>query len=98
MQKTPQREVELEFSYVSTGRLPSPELITSLVADAHNRFKTNTEGQNSLVYPALARAPRDLFGICVAETSGKIYAVGDTDYEFSIMSVSKPFVFALVCQ
>lgn len=99
MQKTqPQSEVELEFSYVSTGRLPSPELITSLVADAHNRFKTDTEGQNSQVYPALARLPRDLFGICVAETSGKIYAVGDTEYEFSIMSVSKPFMFALVCQ
>ena len=27
-----------------------------------------------------------------------MYAVGDTDDEFSIMSVSKPFVFALVCQ
>ena len=31
-------------------------------------------------------------------TSGNVYAVGDADYEFSIMSVSKPFVFALVCQ
>ena len=31
-------------------------------------------------------------------TSGDVYAVGDADYEFSIMSVSKPFVFALVCQ
>ena len=31
-------------------------------------------------------------------TSGKIAAIGDTDYEFAIMSVSKPFVFALVCQ
>jgi hypothetical protein len=26
------------------------------------------------------------------------YAAGDTDYEFSIMGVSKPFVFALVCE
>jgi glutaminase len=31
-------------------------------------------------------------------TSGNVYAVGDADYEFTIMSVSKPFVFALVCQ
>ena len=31
-------------------------------------------------------------------TSGNVYAVGDAEHEFSIMSVSKPFVFALVCQ
>ena len=29
---------------------------------------------------------------------GNVYAVGDAEHEFSIMSVSKPFVFALVCQ
>ena len=27
-------------------------------------------------------------------TSGNVHAVGDADYEFTIMSVSKPFVFA----
>jgi glutaminase len=40
----------------------------------------------------------ELFGICVAATNGTLFEVGDTDVEFSIMSVSKPFVFALVCQ
>jgi glutaminase len=34
----------------------------------------------------------------VVGTSGSVYAAGDTDHEFSIMSVSKPFIFALVCQ
>ena len=42
--------------------------------------------------------PRDLFGICVAGTDGALYAVGDAEHPFAIMSVSKPFVFALVCQ
>jgi glutaminase len=73
-------------------------MVTALVAEAHERFKSNTDGKNSNVYPALARVPSDLFGICVVGTSGNVYAVGDTDHEFSIMSVSKPFVFALVCQ
>jgi len=84
--------------YVSTGHLPSREQVQALVAEAYERFKSNTEGENSDVYPALARVPSDLFGICVIGTSGDVYAVGDTDYEFSIMSVSKPFIFALVCQ
>jgi glutaminase len=84
--------------YASTGRLPPPERVTKLVAEAHNRFKSNAEGENSTVYPALHRVPNDLFGVCVAGTSGNVYAVGDAEYEFTIMSVSKPFVFALVCQ
>jgi glutaminase len=31
-------------------------------------------------------------------TSGVPYAAGDSEYEFSIQSVSKPFAFALICQ
>ena len=85
-------------SYVSTGTLPPDEFVATLVSEAHKRFQSHTEGKNSKVYPALARVPSELFGICVVATSGKIAAIGDTDYEFAIMSVSKPFVFALVCQ
>lgn len=98
MQTRPQSDVDLEFPFISTGRLPSPELVTALLAEGHARFKSNAEGENSQVYPALARVPSELFGVCVAGTSGNVYEVGDTGYEFSIMSVSKPFVFALVCQ
>ncbi|HEX7286443.1 MAG TPA: glutaminase A [Candidatus Angelobacter sp.] len=84
-------------AYVSTGHLPSPEEVKTLVAEAYNRFKSHREGRNSDVYPALQRAPSNLFGICLAGTSGNTYAAGDADHEFAIMSVSKPFVFALVC-
>lgn len=84
--------------YVSTGHLPPPEQVDAVLAEAHERFKANDEGQNSTVYPALARVRRDLFGICVVETNGNIHEIGDDRAEFSIMSVSKPFVFALVCQ
>jgi glutaminase len=46
----------------------------------------------------LARVPTRLFGICIVDTIGNIYSAGDAQYEFTIMSVSKPFIFALVCQ
>lgn len=85
-------------SYISTGHLPEPNEVTMAVRRAYERFKENIEGKNSDVYPALARVPSDLFGICVVGTSGDVFQVGDADHEFSIMSVSKPFVFALVCQ
>lgn len=84
-------------AYVSTGSLPSAERVRQLVQDAHQRFNSLTEGRVSQVYPALARVPANLFGICVVGTDGNVFAVGDADHEFTIMSVSKPFIFALVC-
>lgn len=84
--------------HVSTGHLPSTEHVKNLVLEAYERFKLNTEGENSKVYPALEVMPRELFGICVAGVDGELYEAGDTAHQFSIMSVSKPFIFALVCQ
>ncbi|MCA6116607.1 glutaminase A [Bradyrhizobium sp. WSM 1738] len=89
---------QAERPYISTGHLPEPEMVQKLVSDAHRRFQSNGDGHNSQVYPALARVPRELFGVCVVGTSGRVYEAGDTEYKFSIMSVSKPFVFALVCE
>lgn len=95
--ETPTRPDGQELPYISTGHLPSPDEVQRLVNEAHRRFKSNSDGQNSQVYPALARVADDLFGVCMVGTSGRVYAAGDTDHEFSIMSVSKPFLFALIC-
>jgi glutaminase len=84
--------------FVSTGQLPSAALVAAAVAEAHAQFRSNSTGQNSQVYPALARVPAHLFGICVVGVNGSVHAAGDSDHEFTIMSVSKPLVFALVCQ
>jgi glutaminase len=98
MTRALETENSIALPYVSTGHLPPPELIRDLVAEAYERFKSNAEGKNSDVYPALAAVPTGLFGLCVVGTSGNLYPIGDADHEFSIMSVSKPFVFAIVCQ
>jgi glutaminase len=86
-----------DFPFVSTGHLPSPERIKDLVDEAHERFASDTSGENSTVYPALRNVSRDLFGICVVRTDGFLYSIGDAEYDFAIMSVSKPFLFALIC-
>ena len=91
-------DVKNHKAYVSTGHLPPQQEIEELVEEAYARFKSNKDGKNSQVYPALAKVPSDLFGICIVGTSGNVYAIGDSDYEFTIMSVSKPFIFALVCE
>ena len=85
-------------AFVSTGQLPDRERAQRLVAEAYERFREVDEGELSTVYPALAAVPAGLFGVCVAGTSGNLYAAGDAEVEFAMMSVAKPFVFALVCE
>ena len=65
--------------------------------DAHARFASIDDGRPSQTYPALAQASPELFGICVVGARGGVYGVGDDEVEFTIMSVAKPFVFALIC-
>ena len=89
--------LERPTAFVSTGELPPPERVRTLVDEAYERFASIDEGKPSQVYPALAQAPPELFGICVVGARGGVYGVGDADVEFTIMSVAKPFVFALVC-
>jgi glutaminase len=83
--------------FVSTGHLPPPIAVDGIVEEAHARFHTIGDGALSDVYPALARTPPELFGICVAATDGLVSGAGDFELEFSLMSIAKPFVFALVC-
>jgi glutaminase len=82
----------------STAHLPAPQLVSSLVQKAYELFKGLEEGEVADYIPALARVSPELFGICLIGVNGSMHSVGDADYQFSIQSVSKPFVFALVCE
>lgn len=82
----------------STGNLPPSDLVRRIVQSTHEKFRVNSDGAVADYIPALSRTPADLFGVCVVGVSGNAYEAGDSSYEFSIQSVSKPFVFALVCQ
>jgi glutaminase len=89
---------EVSREYVSTGHLPSPRQVQAAVDDAYRLYRAEASGTTSQTYPALARVPGHLFGICVAGVGGSMYRAGDSGHEFTIMSVAKPFVFALVCE
>lgn len=85
-------------SFVSTGDLPPGRRIDDLLEAAHRRFGGDRAGWVSDVYPALARVEPDLFGLAVMDVLGHGHCAGDADVPFSIMSGSKPFVFALMCE
>jgi glutaminase len=83
---------------VSTGALPELRLIREALAEAHASFAEDRTGVVADYIPALARVSPDLFGISVVGVSGRDVGIGDFEHPFSIQSISKPFVFALVCQ
>jgi glutaminase len=83
--------------YVSTGHLPPADHVRLIVNEAYERFRASADGELSRVYPSLAAVNPDRFGVCVANTRGLTAMAGDANVEFSIMSVAKPFVFALMC-
>ncbi len=84
--------------WISTGHLPTAEVVQALVEEAHRRFAPVAEGQVADYIPALAAASPDHFGLCVAGCGGPIFEAGDARVPFSIQSISKPFLFALICQ
>ena len=79
------------------GHLPDPGDVGAILAETHALHAHNTDGEVSQVYPALARVDPALFGLSIVGTSGNVYEVGDAQHPFTIMSVSKPFLMALVC-
>ena len=82
---------------VSTGNLPGDAAVRAVVEEAYERYREVDDGAVADYIPALACADPNAFGACVVNVDGRAFSVGDATQEFSIQSVSKPFVFALVC-
>lgn len=83
---------------VSTGELPAPEEVRHIVREAYERYRTKDDGKVADYIPVLAGASPDWFGVSVVGARGRSFEIGDVEIRFSIQSVSKPFVFALVCE
>lgn len=83
---------------VSTGALPAHGVVARALRAAHALVADEQGGQVSTVYPRLARADPTAFALSVTAVDGASAAVGLTQARTTLMSVSKPFVMALVAQ
>jgi glutaminase len=68
------------------------------VREIHRQFKDNSDGVVASYIPELLKANPDHFGISIVSIHGQSVDVGDADVEFTIQSVSKPFVFGLALE
>jgi glutaminase len=77
-------------------KLSSP--IQDFLEDLHRECAADNDGAVATYIPELAKANPDWFGICLVTANGSIYEVGDTRQEFTIQSISKPFVYGLALE
>ncbi len=61
----------------------------------YEKYKNHREGDVNRSIPALSQVDPDRFAISVAFANGKIIEVGDTKSNFTIQSISKPFIYGL---
>ena len=70
---------------------PLHTALTSVLTHA----RSLTDGEVASYIPELARQDPEQLGIALASVRGTIHAWGDSEAEFTIQSISKPFTFAL---
>lgn len=70
---------------------PVRHALESVLDDVRDR----TDGAVADYIPELAKVDPDRLGAALASTHGIVHEAGDVEAEFTIQSVSKPFVFAL---
>lgn len=80
------------------AEMPSTEELQRAADMAHEKFKGLKDGANADYIPILAEVPSELFGVAIVTVNGDVVTAGDVDHPFSIQSVSKPFVMAMVMQ
>jgi len=78
--------------------IPVTSPVQDYLRQLHARFAEVAEGDVATYIPELAKADPDWFGICLVTATGSVYEVGDTQQEFTIQSISKPFVYGMALE
>jgi glutaminase len=77
---------------------PTKEQVQTLVNQAYEKFKSNTEGKNADYIPELGKVNSNYWGVTAVTTDGQIFTAGDVNVPFSIQSISKVFTLALAME
>lgn len=85
-----------ESDVVSTGDLPASTIIGKIMQATYDRYAGLSDGVVADYIPKLAEADPDWFGLTLASAKGRMFSSGDSKQGFSIQSISKAFLYALV--
>ncbi|WP_313810554.1 glutaminase [Glutamicibacter sp.] len=68
--------------------------IPDYLAEVLDKLRDDVSGATADYIPELANANPDQFALAITTATGGTYSAGDTNAEFSIQSISKPFAYA----
>lgn len=72
--------------------------ISDFLDETLDRHRSDRSGANADYIPDLAAADPEKLGIFISTLDGVEYMSGDSDFEFSIQSMSKPFIYGLALE
>lgn len=75
-------------------RTPIPQYLQETI----DAVRGQTHGELPAYIPGLGNADPDNLALALCTVSGHVYSAGDDDVEFTIQSISKPFVYAMAVQ
>jgi len=73
----------------------APTAMEALLWRVHDTVAGDTSGELAAYIPELAEVDPDRLGLAVATVDGHVHGAGDDVVEFTIQSISKPFVYGL---
>jgi glutaminase len=72
--------------------------VWEIIREIHEKYQSLDGGRLADYIPELTRADPSWFGIAITTVDGRQYLVGDSGVEFTIQSVSKPFIYGLALE
>jgi glutaminase len=82
----------------SEGKTTTSSPVADYLAQLHQKYASLSDGKVATYIPELANADPNWFGICLVTMNGAVYEVGDSRQNFTIQSISKPFVYGLALE
>jgi len=69
--------------------------LKQFIEEQYELLKDNKEGKLQDYIKKLAQVSPDLFSISCCDVGGNMHSVGESDYQFSIQSCSKPITYCI---
>ncbi len=72
--------------------------VQEVIDDVYEKYKDIEEGELASYIPELAKANPQHFGIAMVTVDGQRFSAGDSQHEFTIQSICKPFAFQMALE
>lgn len=96
--QTPKYTPKIIDKLCPLDRLPTADQLNQALQEAHDLYQSVHSGTPLAYTNVVPKANPNHFGIAIMTVNGNLYEIGDSQVEFAIQSISKPFVYGLALE